>query len=139
MEDKHMLMIPGPTPVPESVLLAMAKHPIGHRSGAFSEIMAEVTENLQWLFTGTLIAMTCVIPLFGWISSTFPRRRFLPYVYSCFILMLLVFYAMMSIQGASPYRPRRGSHRRHVALEKSARSWSASSTLRNLTVEILAG
>lgn len=50
MEDKHMLMIPGPTPVPESVLLAMAKHPIGHRSGAFSEIMAEVTENLQWLF-----------------------------------------------------------------------------------------
>jgi len=50
MEDKHMLMIPGPTPVPEQVLLEMAKHPIGHRSAAFSKIMAEVTENLQWLF-----------------------------------------------------------------------------------------
>lgn len=50
MEDKHMLMIPGPTPVPEQVLLAMAKHPIGHRSAAFSEIMAEVTANLKWLF-----------------------------------------------------------------------------------------
>jgi aspartate aminotransferase-like enzyme len=53
MEDKHMLMIPGPTPVPEQVLLEMAKHPIGHRSGAFSEIMAEVTANLKWLFQTT--------------------------------------------------------------------------------------
>lgn len=44
-----MLMIPGPTPVPEQVLLAMAKHPMGHRSGEFSAMMAEVTANLQWL------------------------------------------------------------------------------------------
>ncbi|WP_267384314.1 pyridoxal-phosphate-dependent aminotransferase family protein [Cyanobacterium sp. uoEpiScrs1] len=49
MEDKHMLMIPGPTPVPEKVLLAMSKHPIGHRSSDFSEIIAEITENLKWL------------------------------------------------------------------------------------------
>lgn len=49
MDDKSMLMIPGPTPVPERALLAMAKHPIGHRSGDFSKIMAEVTENLKWL------------------------------------------------------------------------------------------
>jgi aspartate aminotransferase-like enzyme len=49
MDDKLMLMIPGPTPVPEQALLAMAKHPIGHRSGDFSQIMAEVTENLKWL------------------------------------------------------------------------------------------
>jgi len=49
MDDKQMLMIPGPTPVPETALLAMAKHPIGHRSGDFSKIMAEVTENLKWL------------------------------------------------------------------------------------------
>ena len=44
-----MLMIPGPTPVPENVLLALAKHPIGHRSGEFSQIMADVTANLKWL------------------------------------------------------------------------------------------
>ncbi|MGP0127738.1 MAG: pyridoxal-phosphate-dependent aminotransferase family protein [cyanobacterium endosymbiont of Rhopalodia musculus] len=49
MENKHMLMIPGPTPVPEKVLLAMGKHPIGHRSSGFSEIIAEITENLKWL------------------------------------------------------------------------------------------
>jgi aspartate aminotransferase-like enzyme len=49
MENKNMLMIPGPTPVPEKVLLAMAKHPIGHRSGDFSKVIAELTENLKWL------------------------------------------------------------------------------------------
>ncbi|MCY7323238.1 MAG: alanine--glyoxylate aminotransferase family protein [Phormidesmis sp. CAN_BIN36] len=49
MDDKLMLMIPGPTPVPEQVLLAMAKHPIGHRSADFGKIMAEVTANLKWL------------------------------------------------------------------------------------------
>lgn len=45
-----MLMIPGPTPVPEKVLLAMAKHPIGHRSGDFTKIIGEVNEGLKWLF-----------------------------------------------------------------------------------------
>jgi aspartate aminotransferase-like enzyme len=53
MENKLMLMIPGPTPVPENVLLAMAKHPIGHRSGEFSQIMSEVTANLKWLHQTT--------------------------------------------------------------------------------------
>jgi aspartate aminotransferase-like enzyme len=49
MEDKHMLMIPGPTPVPEKVLLAMAQHPIGHRSGDFSKVIAEINDGLKWL------------------------------------------------------------------------------------------
>ena len=49
MDDKLMLMIPGPTPVPEQVLLAMAKHPIGHRTADFSNIIAEVTQGLKWL------------------------------------------------------------------------------------------
>jgi aspartate aminotransferase-like enzyme len=53
MENKLMLMIPGPTPVPENVLLALAKHPIGHRSGEFSQIMADVTANLKWLHQTT--------------------------------------------------------------------------------------
>ena len=44
-----MLMIPGPTPVPEKVLQAMAKHPIGHRSGEFSQVLAEVNQGLKWL------------------------------------------------------------------------------------------
>ncbi|HSA07494.1 MAG TPA: alanine--glyoxylate aminotransferase family protein [Candidatus Gastranaerophilales bacterium] len=50
MKDKLFLMIPGPTPVPETALLAMAKHPIGHRSSEFSAIMKEVYQNLKWLF-----------------------------------------------------------------------------------------
>lgn len=49
MDNKLMLMIPGPTPVPEQVLLAMAKHPFGHRSGEFSQIVAEVIAGLKWL------------------------------------------------------------------------------------------
>lgn len=49
MDDKFMLMIPGPTPVPERVLHAQAKHLIGHRSGEFSQIMAEITDHLKWL------------------------------------------------------------------------------------------
>lgn len=50
MQDKTFLMIPGPTPVPESVLLAMAKHPMGHRSSEFSEILKEVYADLRWVF-----------------------------------------------------------------------------------------
>lgn len=53
MENKLMLMIPGPTPVPEAALLALAKHPIGHRTGEFSNMMGEVTENLKWLHQTT--------------------------------------------------------------------------------------
>ncbi|QNP28923.1 pyridoxal-phosphate-dependent aminotransferase family protein [Cylindrospermopsis curvispora] len=53
MENKLMLMIPGPTPVPEAALLALAKHPIGHRTGEFSSMMGEVTENLKWLHQTT--------------------------------------------------------------------------------------
>jgi len=49
MEDKHMLMIPGPTPVPAKVLKALGTHPIGHRSGDFSKIIAEINDNLKWL------------------------------------------------------------------------------------------
>lgn len=50
MKDKDFLMIPGPTPVPETVLQAMAKHPIGHRSKEFSAIIKRCHEALKWLF-----------------------------------------------------------------------------------------
>ncbi|MFP4133921.1 MAG: pyridoxal-phosphate-dependent aminotransferase family protein [Halothece sp.] len=49
MDNNNLLMIPGPTPVPEKVLLAQTKHPIGHRSPEFSEIIGEINENLKWL------------------------------------------------------------------------------------------
>ena len=50
MKDKTFLMIPGPTPVPESVMMEIAKHPIGHRSSEFSSILKEVYENLKYVF-----------------------------------------------------------------------------------------
>jgi aspartate aminotransferase-like enzyme len=49
MEDKVLLMIPGPTPVPERVLLSMAKGPMEHRSKTFTAILEEVTAGLRWL------------------------------------------------------------------------------------------
>ena len=49
MQDKLTLMIPGPTPVPETVLKAMGRHPIGHRSGDFQAIVRRTTEQLKWL------------------------------------------------------------------------------------------
>ncbi len=50
MKDKQFLMIPGPTPVPETALQAMAKHPLGHRSKEFSAILKQVFQDLKWLF-----------------------------------------------------------------------------------------
>ena len=51
-------------------------------------------ENLQWLFTGTFFAMLAAVPLFGWVSSRYPRQRFLPYVYFFFVANLLIFFVL---------------------------------------------
>ncbi len=49
IQEKLSLMIPGPTPVPEKVLQALGKHPIGHRSKEFQKLVESTTKNLQWL------------------------------------------------------------------------------------------
>ncbi len=49
MQEKLTLMIPGPTPVPEKVLMAMGKHPIGHRSAEFQHVVQRTSELLKWL------------------------------------------------------------------------------------------
>ena len=60
MQDKLTLMIPGPTPVPETVLKAMGRHPIGHRSGEFQAIVRRTTEQLKWLHqtSGDVLVIT---------------------------------------------------------------------------------
>ena len=58
MQDKLNLMIPGPTPVPENVLSSMSKHPIGHRSGDFQQIVQKTTEQLKWLHQTTADVLT---------------------------------------------------------------------------------
>lgn len=47
------LLTPGPTTVPEAVLLEMAKPMIHHRTKAFQEIFREVSQKLQHLFQTT--------------------------------------------------------------------------------------
>lgn len=47
---KYRLLAPGPTPVPEKVLIKMAEPMIHHRTAAFEAIVAEMKENLKWLY-----------------------------------------------------------------------------------------
>ncbi|MBN1254473.1 MAG: alanine--glyoxylate aminotransferase family protein [Deltaproteobacteria bacterium] len=47
---KKQLFSPGPTPVPERILLAMAGPLIHHRDPAYEEIFQEVREGLQYVF-----------------------------------------------------------------------------------------
>ncbi len=49
-EEKTVLRIPGPTPVPPEVTRAMTHAMIGHRSGDFSSLLAEVEASLRDLF-----------------------------------------------------------------------------------------
>jgi len=47
---KEYLLTAGPTPVPERVLLAMARPVFYHRSPVFMEVLREVQDSLRWLF-----------------------------------------------------------------------------------------
>ena len=47
---KQRLLTPGPTPVPEETLLELARPMIFHRTPEFRKILAEVLEDLQYVF-----------------------------------------------------------------------------------------
>ncbi|MGC4377935.1 alanine--glyoxylate aminotransferase family protein [Fictibacillus sp. Mic-4] len=49
-EDKLVLRIPGPTPIPHRVQQAMNRPMIGHRSGEFSKLFANTAERLKPIF-----------------------------------------------------------------------------------------
>jgi len=53
MQDKEYLMIPGPTPVPPSVMNAMARPMFGHRSEEFAEMHKNIIGKLQKVFQTT--------------------------------------------------------------------------------------
>jgi len=63
-------------------------------------------EHLQWLFTGTFIAMLAAVPLFGWVTSRFSRKQFLPLVYWFFIANLLLFYVLFHSAPSNPWLAR---------------------------------
>ncbi|OIQ62335.1 soluble hydrogenase 42 kDa subunit [Moorella thermoacetica] len=48
--DKQILLLPGPTPVPPQVALAMARPAINHRGPEFKALWAEVTSGLKDVF-----------------------------------------------------------------------------------------
>lgn len=57
---KPRLLTPGPTPVPEDTLLEMAKPVTYHRSAQFRQLLAEVLEDLKYIFCtkNTVLALT---------------------------------------------------------------------------------
>jgi len=60
MQPKEFLMIPGPTPVPDTVLETIARDPLGHRTKEFSKVLMEVTTSLKQLAEceGDLLTLT---------------------------------------------------------------------------------
>jgi len=48
-------------------------------------------DKLQWLWTGTFVAMLVVVPLYGWVAARMPRRRLLPILYSLSALIMAGF------------------------------------------------
>jgi len=57
--------------------------------------------NLQWLFTGTFLAMLLAVPLFGAIVARLPRRRFVPLAYRFFIVNILIFFLLLRLDVAT--------------------------------------
>src|SRR5437588_2710232 len=57
---KQRLLMPGPTPVPEETLLELAKPLFGHRTPEFRHILAEVLEDLRYVYRtkSTIIPLT---------------------------------------------------------------------------------
>ncbi|MBL0170934.1 MAG: MFS transporter [Gemmatimonadaceae bacterium] len=65
---------------------------IGASSGA---------EKLAWLFTGTMLGMLLVHPLYSKLVSTLRRRQFIGWTYRFFILNLIAFYLVFRAVDAS--------------------------------------
>ncbi|HDM88630.1 MAG TPA: aminotransferase, partial [Candidatus Bathyarchaeota archaeon] len=60
MMGKKLIMVPGPTNVPDSVMRAMIKPIISHRSEEFRRLYESLTENMRYLFQteGDVYALT---------------------------------------------------------------------------------
>jgi len=53
--------------------------------------------NLQWLFTGTFLAMLAAVPLYGALVARLPRRWFIPFVYHFFVANLAIFWILLAL------------------------------------------
>ena len=68
---KRRLFTPGPTPVPEKVMLKMAEPIIHHCSPEFNEVFGRVNKNLQYLFQTTQPVLTLTCSGTGGAEATF--------------------------------------------------------------------
>jgi AAA family ATP:ADP antiporter len=62
--------------------------------------VASGVENLQWLFTGTLLGMILVNPPFAALVARLPRVRFIAVTYRFFIANLLIFVLILKLATA---------------------------------------
>ena len=53
-------------------------------------------QQLQWLFTGTFVAMLVAVPAFSALAARLPRHRFIPLSYRFFTANILVFWALFA-------------------------------------------
>ena len=49
-------------------------------------------DTIPYLFMGTFAAMMVATPIFGWITSRYPRRSFLPWINLFFVSNILIFW-----------------------------------------------
>lgn len=54
-------------------------------------------DTIPYLFLGTFTAMMVATPIFGWITSRYPRRVFLPWINLFFVSNILVFWGLFSL------------------------------------------
>jgi ATP:ADP antiporter, AAA family len=59
--------------------------------------LAGGADELQWLFTGTFVAMLALVPLFGALVTRLPPRRFVPLAYRLFTASILVFCVLIAL------------------------------------------
>ena len=60
-------------------------------------------ENLQWLFTGTLVGMILVNPPFAALVAKLPRVRFIAATYRFFGVNLLIFIVLLNLATAEQH------------------------------------
>ncbi|MEX0274336.1 MAG: NTP/NDP exchange transporter [Flavobacteriaceae bacterium] len=61
--------------------------------------------NMQWLFTGTFIAMLALVPIFGYLSSRFKIGSLLLFLYPFFSLNIVLFYCSFTLNWAEGVTP----------------------------------
>ncbi len=63
--------------------------------------VASGVDNLAWLFTGTLLGMLLLHPIFSVLVARYPRRVFIAWIYRVFIGMLVAFYLLFTVADAT--------------------------------------